>query len=200
MSHRGCIRATQGQRLLHRLLQAFPTVPLAEREQLDHLPRAWVFAMPFLQTQPQPVETLRPPSAFAPLPQRTRSRQRSRFLLQHVEIVLQIENLLIAPDVTLPSPLPFPPPAAGDSIPPALPVSSPARRDSAPDRAPAHSARNCARAAPRTPVPARSRHKPAAVSLVGASPASTASNNSWCAPSRSPCRPPSGNWSPPTRN
>src|ERR1017187_8219589 len=101
MSHRGCIRATQGQRLLHRLLQAFPTVPLAEREQLDHLPRAWVFAMPFLQTQPQPVETLRPPSAFAPLPQRTRSRQRSRFLLQHVEIVLQIEHLLIAPETAL---------------------------------------------------------------------------------------------------
>src|SRR6266496_2246817 len=89
--------------------------------------------------------------------------------------------------------------AAADSIPPALLVSSPAHRDSVPDRAPAHSGRNYARAAPRTPVPARSRHTPAVVSLAGASPASMASSRSSCAPSRSPYYPPSGNWLPPAR-
>src|SRR5712691_5256673 len=57
--------------------------------------------MSFLQAQPEPVETLRPAPAFTPLPQWTRSRQRSRFLLQYVEIVLQIEYLLIAPETTL---------------------------------------------------------------------------------------------------
>src|ERR1017187_2277596 len=46
---------------------------------------------------------------------------------------------------------------------------------------------------------ARSRHKPAAVSRADACPASTASSSSWCAPSRSPCRPQLENWSPPTR-
>src|SRR6266545_3259996 len=57
--------------------------------------------MSFLQTKPEPVETLWPASAFPPLPQWTRSRQRSRFLLQHVEIVLQIEHLLVATETAL---------------------------------------------------------------------------------------------------
>ena len=60
-----------------------------------------MFAVSFLQALPEPVEALRPASAFAPLLQRTRSRQRSRFLLQHVEIVLQIEHLLIATETAL---------------------------------------------------------------------------------------------------
>src|SRR6266853_2784493 len=60
-----------------------------------------MFAVSFLQALPEPVETLRPASAFAPLPQWTRSRQRSRFLLQYIEIVLQIEHLLIATETAL---------------------------------------------------------------------------------------------------
>src|SRR6266700_2735802 len=60
-----------------------------------------MFAVSFLQALPEPVETLRPASAFTPLPQRTRSRQRSWFLLQHIEIVFQIEHLLIAAETTL---------------------------------------------------------------------------------------------------
>src|SRR5437667_7962750 len=83
------------------LLQLVPPVVFAKCAYRDHLPRAWVFAVSFLQALPEPVETLRPASAFAPLPQRTRSRQSSRFLLQHVEIVLQIEHLLIAAETAL---------------------------------------------------------------------------------------------------
>jgi hypothetical protein len=58
--------------------QSIPAVPFAQPEQLDHLSRAFVSAMPFLQALPQVVEALRPAPAFAPLRQRTRSRQRSR--------------------------------------------------------------------------------------------------------------------------
>ena len=54
-----------------------------------------------------------------------------------------------------------------DSIPPVRPACVPARRDNAPDRAPVDDGSSCVRAAPRTPAPAKPRHRLAATSLAG---------------------------------
>src|SRR6266540_1642487 len=48
-----------------------------------------------VQCLPQSVEALRPTSRLAPLHERSRSRQRPWLLAQHVEIVLQVEDLLL---------------------------------------------------------------------------------------------------------
>ena len=89
----GGIGTPQSQRLLDLALQPIPPVPLAERQQLDHLSRARVFAVSFLQALPEPVEALRPASAFPPLPQRTRSRQR------HSGIAFTSERLLLRGEI-----------------------------------------------------------------------------------------------------
>lgn len=88
MPNRSRIRAAQRQRLLDRLSQPLPAVAFTQREQLDHLPRACLRPVPLAQALPQTVEALRPAPALFPLRERTRSRQRPRLALQHIEVVL----------------------------------------------------------------------------------------------------------------
>lgn len=99
MPHRGRIRATQSQRFFDGVSQPIPAVALAEPEQLNHLPRACLWAVKLAESVPQTVEILRPAPALAQLLERARSCQRARLPSQHVEIVLQIEHLLIAREI-----------------------------------------------------------------------------------------------------
>src|SRR5438093_1359015 len=101
MPYRGRIRAAERQRFFDSFSEPIPAVPLAQPEQLDHRPRARLWAVPFPQALPQTVEAFRPAPAFAPLLQRTRSCQCARLALQHVKIVLQIEHLFVAGGTTL---------------------------------------------------------------------------------------------------
>src|SRR5438128_9009556 len=101
MPYRGRIRAAERQRFFDSFSEPIPAVPLAQPEQLDHRPRARLWAVPFPQALPQTVEAFRPALAFAPLLQRTRSCQCARLALQHVKIVLQIQHLLVAVGTTL---------------------------------------------------------------------------------------------------
>ena len=96
MPYRGRIRAAERQRFFDSFSEPIPAVSLAQPEQLDHRPRARLWAVPFPQALPQTVEAFRPAPAFAPLLQRTRSCQCARLALQHVKIVLQIEHLFVA--------------------------------------------------------------------------------------------------------
>src|SRR5438445_8756400 len=93
MPYCGRIRAAERQRFFDSFSEPIPAVPLPSAEQLDHRPRARLWAVPFPQALPQTVEAFRPAPAFAPLLQRTRSCQCARLALQHVKIVLQIEHL-----------------------------------------------------------------------------------------------------------
>ena len=68
----------------------------AEFEQFDHLPRTFGSAMAQVQRLPQLVEGCRPSSRQPPLRQRSRACQCARLFAQYVEIVLQIEDLLLA--------------------------------------------------------------------------------------------------------
>ncbi len=134
-----------------------PSPAACPAQQLDHRPRARLLGHAAPSALPQPVETLRPAPALPPLLQRRRTGQRSRLSLQHVQVMLQIQHLLVAPEAAL--------------VPRhALPL--------VPDL---HIGRQQSRLAVRLPV-------------------SAASSSSWCAPSRSPCHPPSGNWSRPARS
>src|SRR5437773_9842452 len=101
MPYRGRIRAAERQRFFDSFSEPIPAVSLAQPEQLDHRPRARLWAVPFPQALPQTVEAFRPAPAFAPLLQRTRSCQCTRLALQHVKIVLQIEHLFVAGGTTL---------------------------------------------------------------------------------------------------
>src|SRR5207248_10607860 len=68
---RGGIRAAERQRFFDSFSEPIPAVSLAQPEQLDHRPRARLWAVPFPQALPQTVEAFRPAPAFAPLLQRT---------------------------------------------------------------------------------------------------------------------------------
>src|SRR5665213_2081282 len=68
----------------------------AEFEQLDHLPRAQGSAMTQVQRLPQLIEGLWPASRLPPLCQRSGAGQCARLLAQHVQIMFQIKNLLLA--------------------------------------------------------------------------------------------------------
>src|SRR5208282_6735973 len=60
------------------------------------LARATLLSVSANQLFKQSIVTLRPQSAFPPRRERLRSDERARLSLQHVEIVFQVENLLLA--------------------------------------------------------------------------------------------------------
>src|SRR5439155_6823668 len=84
----------------HRLLQLASAILLAEFQQTDHLPGTTLLPLPRHQRLPDPVETRRPQTRLPLLIQSRRSRQSPRLPPQHVEVVLQLENLLLVPVTT----------------------------------------------------------------------------------------------------
>ena len=68
----------------------------SQKQQLDHRLRTGLLPTPLLQLLPQPVEAARPQPSLSPLLQWARASERSRFLLKHVQVVLQIQDMLAA--------------------------------------------------------------------------------------------------------
>src|ERR1035437_963096 len=87
---------THRQRLLDGNTQSIPALAGAEFEQFDHLSRALGSAMTQVQRLPQPIERRWPAPRLPPLCQRGRSCQCARLLAQYVQIVLKVEDLLLA--------------------------------------------------------------------------------------------------------
>ena len=96
MPDRGNIVTAERERLLDRGSQPAPAIAGSELKQFDHLPRALLTAMAHVQPMPQPVEGLGPAPCLAPLGQCRRSGQCAGLALQHIQVVLQIEHLLLA--------------------------------------------------------------------------------------------------------
>src|SRR6202043_1725863 len=67
----------------------------AHADHLDHGACAMLSSPPFDQLIPDPVVALGPAALRPPLRQRRRTAQRARLALQHIEVVLQIEDLLL---------------------------------------------------------------------------------------------------------
>jgi hypothetical protein len=65
-------------------------------QQFDHLPRIVLAAVPRIQRLPEPVEGFGLAPRLVPLHQGRRTGQRSGLALQHIQVVLQIEHLLLA--------------------------------------------------------------------------------------------------------
>src|ERR1700687_4063429 len=66
-----------------------------QREHLDHLARTARFAMPLDELFEQPIITGWPQTFRAPAGERLRSRQRAGLALQHLEVMLQFQDLLL---------------------------------------------------------------------------------------------------------
>src|SRR5579875_30571 len=92
----GYIMVAKRERLFHGGAQRLPAVASAQLKQLDHLPCAMLAAMPNVQRLPQPVEGLWPAPGLAPLGQSRRTGQGAGLAFEHIEIVLQIQDLLLA--------------------------------------------------------------------------------------------------------
>src|SRR5450432_866363 len=96
MANRGSILTAHRQRLLDGNSQLVPAVTGAEFEQFDHLPCTLGPAMPQVQRLPQLIEGCRPAPCLPPLRQWSRACQCARLLAQHIQIMLQIEDLLLS--------------------------------------------------------------------------------------------------------
>ena len=90
------IMTTQRQRLLDGNTQSIPAMAGTEFEQLDPLSRALGSAMAQVQLLPSLIERCWPAPRLPPLCQWSRSCQCTWLLAQHVQIVLQIEDLPLA--------------------------------------------------------------------------------------------------------
>src|SRR5258708_28059502 len=77
------------------------TVLLRQLEQVDHLPGTALLSVPFDERLPDPVETRRPQAGLPSLFQRLRSGECAWLAIQNIEIVLQIQDLLLAAITTL---------------------------------------------------------------------------------------------------
>ena len=62
---------------------------------LNHLTGATLFSVPANQLFQQPIVTLWPQSFFPPRRERLGAGQRARLALQHIQVVLQVEHLLL---------------------------------------------------------------------------------------------------------
>jgi hypothetical protein len=67
---------------------------VAELDDRDHGPRAGLAALTLNQPLPQGIEAGGPPSRLPPLLQCRGSCQGAGFALEHIEIVLQVQDLL----------------------------------------------------------------------------------------------------------
>ena len=80
----------------HRLAQPVVAELAAEHDHPDHRSCAVLPAVTLIQSPPQRVKLGRPPSALPPLLERLGAGHRPRLALEHVEIVIEVENLLPA--------------------------------------------------------------------------------------------------------
>src|ERR1035441_9998537 len=70
---------------------------LRQLEQINHLLGPALFSVTLHQCFPDPVEARYTLSGLTPLLQWLRSRQGTRFSIQHVQVVFEIEDLLLTP-------------------------------------------------------------------------------------------------------
>ena len=68
-----------------------------KHQHLDHLFGSALLAMPIHQRLPDLIETCWPEAGPTLLLQRPRSRQCARLAIEHIEIMFQVEDLLLAP-------------------------------------------------------------------------------------------------------
>src|SRR5260370_31117705 len=96
MLDRRRVGAAQSQRRLDRTLQARIAEPPTELQQLDHRPRPILAPMTFVQPVPELVIAVGPASSSTPLVQRFAAGERAWLMLEHVQVVLQVQHLLVA--------------------------------------------------------------------------------------------------------
>jgi hypothetical protein len=92
----GRVVASRGQSGLDGVLQLRMAVRLRKLEQIDHLFRATLLAMSFYERLPDLIEAGWPQTGFPFLFQRLGSGQWAWFTRQHIQIMLEIEDLLQA--------------------------------------------------------------------------------------------------------
>src|SRR4051812_24183970 len=95
MPHRRCVGATQVERGLDRDAQLSEAVLTSELQQLDHRPRPKLPTLALHERLPQTVVARRPAPRLTPLLQRLAARECAWLTLEHVEVVLQVKDLLV---------------------------------------------------------------------------------------------------------
>src|SRR5579859_2913034 len=100
MQYRGCIANPQPQCLFHGYDQLVPSLGGAGTDKRDHLASPVALAMTLLKLSPDRVQASGPASSLTPLLQRRGTGHGSRLLIQHIEIVFQVEDLMTAPVAT----------------------------------------------------------------------------------------------------
>src|ERR1035437_1247144 len=93
----GRIGAPRCQSLLNRVPKPIMAMLPDEHQHLDHLFGSALLAMPIHQGLPGLIETCWPEAGPALLLQWPRSRQCTRLAIEHIEIMFQVEDLLLAP-------------------------------------------------------------------------------------------------------
>src|SRR5438093_3565805 len=99
--HRADIGAAKFKRRIQRSLQRRRSVLASEHQHLDHRAGAFLLTLPMLKARPELVIARRPTALCTPLLERRRTGQGARFLHQHLEVMLQVEYFLLAPEATL---------------------------------------------------------------------------------------------------
>src|SRR5579864_419241 len=95
MLDRGHIETASRHCRLDRFLQLEMTVFRSQLEQLDHLPGAALFAVTFDKGLPDAIEAGGPQTSLPSLFQRLRSGQCARLAIQHIQVMLQLQDLLL---------------------------------------------------------------------------------------------------------
>src|SRR6266852_6550347 len=95
MLDRRRVGAAQPQRRLDRTLQARIAKPSTEPQQLDHRPGPILTPMPLHQPGPELVVAVRPATSSTPLLQRLAAGEGARLVLEHVQVVFEVEHVLI---------------------------------------------------------------------------------------------------------
>ena len=96
VAHRRLVGAAQHQRRVDRSLQRRLPVRPAQLEQPDHRLRPGLAPVALDQRLPEAVVARRPAAELAPLLQRLAPGERAGLALQHVEVVLEVQDLLVA--------------------------------------------------------------------------------------------------------
>src|SRR5712691_5347271 len=95
MLDRRRVGAAQPQRRLDRTLQTRMAEAPTELQQLDHCPGPILAPMPLHQPVPELVVAVGPASSSTPLVQRFAAGEGAWLVLEHVQVVLQVEDLLM---------------------------------------------------------------------------------------------------------
>src|SRR6266542_3107463 len=95
MLDRRRVGTAQSQRRLDRTLQTRRAEPPPELQQFDHRPGPVLTSMTLVQPVPELVVAVGPASSSTPLVQRFAAGERAWLVLEHVQVVLQVEHLLV---------------------------------------------------------------------------------------------------------